>query len=286
MNNNDKNTNPETETIETTETESPFTNCKQQILNANNIIGLCIIFMLILSYVGCKLRWLLCVQIIFCGSAPTVCAQLMFDNWITTTTDPSLPVSLTAAAVAYDNSIDTIHFVGGQANPQLLRKRLSYNEGTNPNTISYYNSLAFPEDYYGYGQTYVQRGDILWMIHPLNPVLHKWNMKTNTYFVDDIVGLTPQSGWVFRSACLASYKDYLIVIHGTPDTVQIYSFATMTWLMDVPSLYSRKRSDLACITVNDEIYAIGGNTYLFGNSIGTVEYLDLSDISHIKNYNW
>eukprot|EP01084_Bolivina_argentea_P031114 57598_1 len=138
----------------------------------------------------------------------------------------------------------------------------------------------FPRDFYATGQSYVQRGDILWMIDPHGSFLNYWDMTNNNYVINAIPSILQNIG---EYSCLASYQDYLIVIGAKGALPQIYSFTTNSWLTNIPLLNTPWRPQLTCITVNDEIYVIGGETT---DNRATVEYLDLSDIANIQNYQW
>eukprot|EP01083_Nonionella_stella_P065519 171755_1 len=141
---------------------------------------------------------------------------------------------------------------------------------------------------YGQAQYYTTLEDTIWTI-TAGTGLNKFNLKT--WKGEHTPISIPQSTDAGGTACLASHTHYLFVIGGYVDstikwinTVQIYDIETDKWLNGVPSL-NKTRGNLACVTVDDTLYAIAGNGH--DGYLKSIEILDISgDLKSIQSQEW
>eukprot|EP01084_Bolivina_argentea_P085386 154320_1 len=207
--------------------------------------------------------------------------NIAFDQWMTTTKE--LP-AIYSAAIAYENDADIIHLIGNNAGGN----QMSYHQfDPNTQTITFSDPSHFAESIYAGGQSYVQRGDTLYFIDKNSDYINAFDIAsaTSTITTDALPGIT---GSMSTTGCLALYSptsnpndDYLISVSCIATAVvRIYSFATNSWLDSVPQLNQGSRVNLACITANDAVYAIGGGSIDFKGGDAAVEYLNLNNLQN------
>ena len=223
-------------------------------------------------------------------------APTSFGQWISVTDTPVLPRSSYGTIVGHDPSGDIICLIGGLVNGYQL---VSYNVETRDFTDHGQNYLPTYLQFhqYGFGQTYTQIGDILWMTDYRGNYFNTFNTKTLEFvFSNHGQYLIPVD--VNADACLASSQNYLFVVGGSNslngtgynylDLLQIYDVSLSLWKNNLPKLLE-KRSSLACFVHNEYLYAIGGVNVEINkvNYLATVEMLFVgNDLLNIHSEQW
>eukprot|EP01084_Bolivina_argentea_P285319 489258_1 len=207
-------------------------------------------------------------------------SAITFDDW--QLGSPILPsANLNRGATAFNSEENVIHLVGGAPEDQIL---ITFYIDFNAFTVSSTNFFnAFPDGIFSQGQNFVQIANVLYMTQHdddsgTGQQIHSWDISNNETKVDAIPSVLPD---VSDFSCMALYQEYMIIIEGSSNKVQILNLKTNEWLTDVPQLIESNRRDLSCGVANNELYAIAG-----GDVPESIEYLDLSDITDIKNYKW
>eukprot|EP01084_Bolivina_argentea_P294135 506027_1 len=185
-----------------------------------------------------------------------------------------LPATCYSMAIGYKSN--KIWILGGlHYHSQQL---VSYD--TDSNNFTAFGDPILPNDVYGYGQYYTQINDMLYMVNPSGSWLDQFNMNNQKFskFSGPEIPVN-----VDNTACLTSYKNYLIVLEGY--TVQVMNVGLTTWLSDVPSMQVYRQA-FSCIAHNNYLYAIGGSTNGGTDKFDSIEKLNLNDIDNIEHEHW
>eukprot|EP01084_Bolivina_argentea_P293054 503974_1 len=149
------------------------------------------------------------------------------------------PESLTRAdsrqAIGYYNS--TIFVIGGPINPRSLIK---YDTQTKNITINIQNSPNITTNIACFGQSWVQKQHLLYIIPWRISNLTVYNMADNTFTIQEEI---PQD--VSASACMATYDMFIFVLgginnNGYLNTTQIFNISAHQWMNQTPTLTKKK----------------------------------------------
>eukprot|EP01084_Bolivina_argentea_P029373 54522_1 len=155
----------------------------------------------------------------------------------------------------------------------------------NINNFTTIDAGPWMNDVYGYSQFYTQMNDVLYMLNPNGSRLDQFNLNNQQFSRLNGPNIPINVGNV---ACLASFKNYLIVMGGESAqslrAVQILNIYQYKWLSNIPSLQVA-RQVFSCIVHNNIAYAIGGS-FSETDKISSIEKLSLSDMDNIQQEQW
>eukprot|EP01083_Nonionella_stella_P142117 439003_1 len=198
--------------------------------------------------------------------------QLVTSIW--TEYASRLPYTTYAGAGGFYNG--TIFLLGG-FHPE--RQLVQYNVATGQVNEIGLNILT--KDYYGWGQTFTQNDDTLYLLSDESGGIDSYNLKALKNGDYSRTYLPLQSGSGDHYACLASSAEHLYVLGGTTNgknLVQGYDIQGQYWLSNVPPLLN-PRSYFPCLTHNNILYAIGGMAAVGKTKYRSIEQIDVSNIS-------
>eukprot|EP01083_Nonionella_stella_P208124 755533_1 len=219
---------------------------------------------------------------------------LIFTVWIIrltlVTSVWNSPGSLLANSCKYcavGEHNNTLFLIGGQVDGMEPITEYQFSTTHALNFISQ-NLVNLTLDLYGYGQTYTQQDEMVYMLYPTDGIqpssitkIATFNMKTHQ-LTDNWMELTLQTK-VDYYGCLASFANYLYIAGGaarwgpTHATLQILDLTTYEWIQNAPSLQDA-RSSSSCLVHNNILWIFGG-AVIGGDKVQTNERINIIDIT-------
>eukprot|EP01083_Nonionella_stella_P011294 32118_1 len=186
-------------------------------------------------------------------------------------------------AVAYDANDDIIVLFGGDGGKSYSRQLAQFRYPTFLSQQQNYLSNTYAS--WSYSQHYTTHDNTLWMIHQNGNELI--TIPLQAPYIASIADTTIPIN-VNTGGCLTSTAHYLLIVGAdsngkNKNEVQIHDISNNQWLNNVPSLLTG-RGHVACLAVNDYVFAIGGFTG--AEPLDSIEKLDVSDMSSIDTKVW
>eukprot|EP01084_Bolivina_argentea_P146416 256371_1 len=186
-------------------------------------------------------------------------------------------------AVGYHHVNDTIWLWGGYCGNSPKHQQLV---SIKNNVATDYGETFFsiPIAEYIYHQSYTQIKDTLWIIN--QNAFTVFSMKTLTVQYSYKHIIIPKSNCQF--CCLTSLVDsnisYLFVL-GYSKPPAILNVTGNHWLNNTPEMIIT-RKNFPCVTHNQQVFAIGGDSITGGQQLSSIEVLNVGDLTMLHDEKW
>ena len=190
----------------------------------------------------------------------------------------SIPRSVYAMAIGYDNTTNLIWLIGAHT---LSKSLISFNLSiwNESNAFTDYGENILPYHVICHAQSYVQEKGFVYIVGQRFPhSLYAFDVSTGSL---NFINTNPSTYLLLSPfGCLAAIEDWIIYTNW--NHTYILTISSLSWKLTGNPTMLRIRTSHACIVEPDAgyLYVIGG---VFSNSIGK---LYVNDIENIDAYNY